>query len=161
MSSTFLLHTLYSCFVLCPHRILLYSICLSAITDAANVHFLNNQPLVKIQNSGFKTCYNTRRFILRHKIYAIGPTSVTALSKAWVCGRSLAGLAGSNPAGVHGCLSFVSVVWCEVDQPDASASGWSLAQRTPTKCAVCLSVIVKPRKRGSPGSLGAVASWKN
>ena len=26
-------------------------------------------------------------------------TQVTARSKAWVCGRSLAGIAGSNPAG--------------------------------------------------------------
>jgi hypothetical protein len=28
------------------------------------------------------------------------PIPVTALSKAWVCGRSLAENAGSNPAGV-------------------------------------------------------------
>ena len=28
-----------------------------------------------------------------------GPISVTAQSKAWVCGRSLAGVAGSNSAG--------------------------------------------------------------
>jgi hypothetical protein len=30
-------------------------------------------------------------------------------SKAYVCGRALAGIAGSNPSGVHGCLSLVSV----------------------------------------------------
>ena len=36
--------------------------------------------------------------------------SVTARSKAWVCGRSLVGIAGSNTAGgVDVCL-FVSVV---------------------------------------------------
>jgi len=28
------------------------------------------------------------------------PIPVTAPSKAWVCGRSLAGIVGSNPAGV-------------------------------------------------------------
>jgi len=28
------------------------------------------------------------------------PIPVAVLSKAWVCGRSLAGIAGSNPAGV-------------------------------------------------------------
>ena len=27
------------------------------------------------------------------------PNPVAARSKAWVCGRSLAGIAGSNPAG--------------------------------------------------------------
>ena len=32
----------------------------------------------------------------------------------WVCARSLAGIAGSNPAEVmHGCLSLVSVVCCQ------------------------------------------------
>jgi len=36
-------------------------------------------------------------------------------SKAWVCGRWLAGTAGSNPAGEHGCLSSVSVVCCQVE----------------------------------------------
>jgi hypothetical protein len=30
---------------------------------------------------------------------------VAARSKAWVCGRALAGIAGSNPSGGHGCLS--------------------------------------------------------
>jgi len=38
----------------------------------------------------------------------------------WVCGRWLAGIAGSNPAGGHGCLSVVSVVCCQVE---VSASG--------------------------------------
>jgi len=32
------------------------------------------------------------------------PTSVVAPSKGWVCGRSAAGIAGLNPAGVHGCM---------------------------------------------------------
>jgi hypothetical protein len=40
------------------------------------------------------------------------PTHVVALSKEWVCGRSFAGIAGLNPAGVHGCLSLVNVVCC-------------------------------------------------
>jgi hypothetical protein len=36
---------------------------------------------------------------------------VAARSKAWVCGRLLAGVVGSNPAGGgHGCLSLVGVV---------------------------------------------------
>jgi len=44
---------------------------------------------------------------------------VVARSKAWVCGRLLAGIAGSNPVG-GGCLSLVSVVCC---QAEASATG--------------------------------------
>jgi len=40
---------------------------------------------------------------------------VAARSKAKVCGRSLAGIAGSNPAGGHGCLSgAVCVCVCVV-----------------------------------------------
>jgi hypothetical protein len=61
------------------------------------------------------------------------PIPVTARSTAWVCGRSLAGIAGSNPALGYGCLSLVSVVCCEVE---VSASGWSLVKRSPTECGV-------------------------
>ena len=43
------------------------------------------------------------------------PILVAASSKAWVCGRSPAGIPGSNPAGGHGCLSVVSVVCCQVE----------------------------------------------
>ena len=38
------------------------------------------------------------------------PIWAAARYKAWVCGRSLPGTAGSNPARWHGCLSLVSVV---------------------------------------------------
>jgi hypothetical protein len=44
-----------------------------------------------------------------------------------VCGRSLTGIVGSYPAG---CLSLVSVVFC---QAEVSASVWSLAQRILTE----------------------------
>ena len=54
---------------------------------------------------------------------------VAAQSEAWVCGRSLAGIAGSNPAGNHGCLSFVSAV--------CRQTGRSLVQRSPTVCVGC------------------------
>ena len=60
------------------------------------------------------------------------PIPVAARSKAWVCGRSLAGTAGSNPAGgMDVCL--VSVVRCQVE---VFATGWSLVQRSPTECSV-------------------------
>jgi hypothetical protein len=61
------------------------------------------------------------------------PISVAVQSKAWVCGRSLAGIVGSNPAGAWKSLSLVSVVCCQVE---VSASGWSLVQRSPTECGV-------------------------
>ena len=45
---------------------------------------------------------------------------MTARSKAWVCGRSLAGIVGSYSPGRHGCLSLVSVLCRKVE---VSASG--------------------------------------
>jgi hypothetical protein len=53
------------------------------------------------------------------------PIPVAALSRAWVCGRSLAGIVVSKPAGgVDVCLLFVCVccvvLCCQVT---ASASG--------------------------------------
>ena len=45
---------------------------------------------------------------------------MAARSKAWVCGRSPAGIEGSNSAGGHGCMSIVYVVCCQVE---VSASG--------------------------------------
>jgi hypothetical protein len=61
------------------------------------------------------------------------PISVAARSKAWVCGRSLTGIGGSNPAERHGCLSLVSVVCCQVE---VCATGWSLVQRSLTERGV-------------------------
>ena len=58
------------------------------------------------------------------------PVPVAARIKAWVWGRSLAGIAGSNPAGE---MDVCFIVCCEVD---VSASGWSLVQRSPTECGV-------------------------
>jgi len=57
---------------------------------------------------------------------------VAARSKAWVCGRSIAGTVGSNPAaGMDVCLFE-----CCVLSVDFSASGWSLVQRSPTQSGV-------------------------
>ena len=59
--------------------------------------------------------------------------SMPALSKAWLCGCSLVGIAFSNPAvGMGVCL--ICVVRYLVD---VCASGLSLAQRFPTDCDVC------------------------
>ena len=63
---------------------------------------------------------------------------VAAQSKAWVCGRWLAGTAGSNPAGDHGCLSVVSVVCCQVK---VYASADHSSRGIPTDCGASLCVI--------------------
>ena len=59
------------------------------------------------------------------------PIPVAARSKAWVYGRSLAGIAGLNSDGGMD-FSLGSVVWC---QEAVSVTGWSLVQRSPTECS--------------------------
>jgi hypothetical protein len=60
-----------------------------------------------------------------------GSIPAAARSKAWACGRLLAGTAGSNPAGAW--MSLVSAVCCQVE---VFASGSSFVQRIPTECGV-------------------------
>jgi hypothetical protein len=70
---------------------------------------------------------------------------VAERSKAWVCRRSPAGIAGLNLAeGMDVCLLWVLCV-CQVQ---VSATGWSLVQRSPTDCGVSLCVISRPQERG-------------
>jgi len=57
-------------------------------------------------------------------LYYFMPVPVAARSKAWFCGHTLAGIAGSNPT----LVSVVQVVVC--------ASGWSFVQRNPTDYGV-------------------------
>jgi len=59
------------------------------------------------------------------------PISLAARSEAWVLGRSLAGITGSNPTG--GCLPLVSVVCCQVE---VSASGRSFVQKGTNECGM-------------------------
>ena len=67
------------------------------------------------------------------------PIPVAERSKACVCSRSPAEIAGSNPAGgLDICLLCV----CQVE---VSARGWSLIQRSPIDCGVSLCVISKPQ----------------
>jgi hypothetical protein len=63
------------------------------------------------------------------------PTTVVARSKAWVCGRSLAGVASSNPAAGMDVWSLVRIVCSQVD---VSATGRSHVEMSPTQCGVCL-----------------------
>ena len=60
------------------------------------------------------------------------PISVVERSKARVNDRSLAGVAGPNPAGGMVVCIFGSEVF---------ATGRSLVQRSPTDCSVLLCVI--------------------
>jgi hypothetical protein len=56
---------------------------------------------------------------------------VAVRSKAWVCARLHAGIAGSNHYGVM--MSVVSVVCCQLQ---VSAKARTLVQRSPAECAV-------------------------
>ena len=81
-------------------------------------------------------------------------TPVAARSKACVCRLSLAGTLGSNPAVGKRCLSVVSVVYCHIE---ASTSGRSLVQGSPTECVTkCDHESSKMRR---PWPTGAVAPW--
>jgi hypothetical protein len=59
------------------------------------------------------------------------PIPVITRSNAWVCSRSLAGIAGSNPAGVLMSFSCECCVLSEV-----SVSAWSPVQRSSAECGV-------------------------
>jgi len=73
--------------------------------------------------------------------------------KAWVCGPSIAGIAGSNPAvGMDVCVLWV-LSGIYLSREDNLSRGV-------VQSVVCLSVIVKPRQRSDPGPLGAVQPGK-
>ena len=74
------------------------------------------------------------------------------LSKAWVCGRSLAGIMNSNPAGVID-MSLVSVLCCQIE---VFATGRSLIQGIPPTL-LCLIVIKKTHRGGLAHSGGGGA----
>jgi len=83
--------------------------------------------------------------------YLTGPNPVTARSKAWVCGRSLGGIAGPNPVrGMHVCLLCL----CVVRQSSLRRADDSFGGVLPS--AVHLSVIVKPQPGGREGDLTAL-----
>jgi hypothetical protein len=64
------------------------------------------------------------------------PVPVAERSKARVYGRSLAGVAGSNPpGGMDVCL-----LWLLCCQVEVYAKGRSLVQRSPTDCGVTMCV---------------------
>jgi hypothetical protein len=62
---------------------------------------------------------------------------VVAQSKEWACGRFLAGIAGSNPAGGMDVSSLANVVCCE--GRDLCQKGGSLVSGSHTAC-VCVNI---------------------
>jgi len=85
-----------------------------------------------------------------------GPTPVAKQSRTWVCGRSFARIADSNPAGgMDVCLL------CHVLSVRGLCVGLVTRPEESYRASVVgLSVIVKPRQWEVPGPLGAVAPWK-
>jgi hypothetical protein len=67
------------------------------------------------------------------KYFCTVPVLVAVWSEAWICSHSLAGIAGSNPAGRHGFLSVVGVVCYQLE---VSVLGRSPVQRSRTECSV-------------------------
>jgi hypothetical protein len=79
---------------------------------------------------------------------SISPVLVALRSKPWVCGRTLAGIAGSNPTG------DVSICFLWMFMLSRRGLCVGLISRPEESCRV-LCVFVKPRYWG-PGPLGAV-----
>jgi hypothetical protein len=80
------------------------------------------------------------------------PTPVAARSKTWVCGRSLAGIVGSNSAGA----------WISVSRECCALSGRGLCVRLITRPEQsyrvwCVWVWSRSLNNGGPGPLGAAA----
>ena len=87
------------------------------------------------------------------------PIPVAERFKAWICGRSLAGIAGSNPAGgMDVCLLRVLCVVCW--QVEVCAMDRSLARRSPTECDVS-ECDREASTRGGPGPLGLSSHKKH
>ena len=78
------------------------------------------------------------------KYYIFWPVPMAARSKAYVCGRSLAKIVGSNPTGGHGCLSVVSVVCCQKSRPRADHSSREVLPTMVCRC-VCSRNLVSEK----------------
>ena len=76
---------------------------------------------------------NWKYFYVMKLVYMSFQYPVAAGSKAWVCGRSLDGIAGSNPAWLMDVRLLQLTVCCQVE---FSSSGWSFVQRSPIKSGV-------------------------
>jgi len=73
------------------------------------------------------------------------PISVAVRSKGVDLRRLACWNCAFESRRMHGCLSVLSVVCCEVE---VSATGRSLVQRSPTDCDASLCLIYKPQEWG-------------
>ena len=69
-----------------------------------------------------------RQLNLQHQ-YSVLPIPVAAQSKAWVCGRSLAGIAGSNPTESMNMSVVASVCNGPITQPEDPYRVWCVWSR--------------------------------
>jgi len=105
-----------------------------------------NFTLCRIQN--ILSPYGFAKFsisdLIGKRVYCVdGPKPVAARYKASVSGRSLAGIAGLNPAGdTRRCLPLLHSVCCQVE---VSASDCSLVQRISAECDREASTMRMPR----------------
>jgi hypothetical protein len=99
-----------------------------------------------------------RFYLIAVKVW--GPTAMAAWSKSWVCPLACWDC-GFKSWHAHGYLYLVSVVCCQVD---VFASGWSLAQRSPTECVVSEcdreALFIRERLHGSLWLINAIESTK-
>jgi hypothetical protein len=105
-------------------------------------------------NSRFRRIKTSTWLIPLYLVFSGEPIPVAVQSKAWVLGRSLAGIVGSNPA-VCMDVCYECCVCCQVE---VSATSWSLVQRSPTECGVpeCDREASTVRR---PWPTRAVAPW--
>jgi hypothetical protein len=90
-----------------PKFILSTSIALSASNDNNSDRLLMTCRFSEGMIKKSENIFNNENLL---SVVLTGTTPVAARSEACVCGRLLTGIAGSNPAKRHGCLSLVSVV---------------------------------------------------
>jgi hypothetical protein len=89
--------------------------------------------------------------------YYFVPISVAARSRTSVCGRFYIKIAGWNPAGgIVVCIFWVLSVLGQRSLPRSDHPF-----RIALQSGVCLSVIVKLRLWGGPGTPMEMAPWKN
>jgi len=74
-------------------------------------------------------------------VYELKPNPALARFKGWVCGCSLAGIAGSNPTGGRN----VCLLWALCVARQESLRRTDHSSRGVLPSAVCLSVIAKAR----------------
>jgi len=73
-------------------------------------------------------------------VFLTTPTTVAVQSKAWVCGRSLAGIVGSNPVGAW---MSVSCECCVLSGRGLCVGLITCQKESYRVCCVSLSVIMK------------------